>query len=66
VISVPFDLVGVGRRDQIGRRLILGRGDSVETLVTRPDDRQQTREQDEVKDVAVSASHGHAILTPDF
>src|SRR5207245_2417505 len=60
------DLVGVGRRDQVECRLILRRGDRVETLVTRPDDRQQTREQDEVKDVAVSASHGHVILTPDF
>src|SRR4029077_2949675 len=54
-------VVGVGGLNQLRRRLIGWGGDGIEALVASPDDRQQTREQDEIEDVAVSASHGHVI-----
>src|ERR1700737_1384694 len=61
-----LDVVIARRLDQLRGRLIRGRRDRVEALVTGPDDRQQTSEQNEVEDVAVSASHGQVILTPGF
>jgi len=34
------------------------------SAIACPDDRQKTREQDEIENVAVSASHGSVILSP--
>ena len=61
-----LDLAGIRGLNQVVGRFVGWGRDVVEALVTGPDDCQETSEQDEIKDVAVSASHGHAILTPGF